>query len=456
MRSNSVGGMSQSLNKDIMSPHASIGGSDGNLSRHLGSRSSLLGSRMSSRDSLPPKTEIPPDKQNKVPPDDPPRSTATADADLNAAKGDTPQRTARCGSPPKQASQASGDPKLGGVKDPKLDENELLKREVRMLIQDCDDFIEVNDDVRMTAVTVGIIHQEAKDLTAQLNTMIGRLHSAAVDDGLVHELMTWKMTLKQFVATALNKASFASQPPPQQHAPPPPQSREQRDASPGTMRLLESDLEYFMAKLRPNVMPDAAFGTSLSNSEIRELWEVTMPQVTRAVDECRRALKSYVGCPNYRKELAQEAQIRCQDASDWIADLTDRHRERRLHLDHNTKHREITFKVFKPGGDVSVYDFLKRFESWADEYLSEEAKADQLYHKYLDKTITESYAELTPLREDFQAMKEWLIKKFGSVVPMAHGVIKAICKLTVPKETQFQESAQYLRTVHKSLTNLAA
>ena len=119
-------------------------------------------------------------------------------------------------------------------------------------------------------------------------------------------------------------------------------------------------------------------------------------------------------------------------ASIWASDLTFRHRSQQLHLDKNTKHREITFTPFKPGGDVSIYQFLISFETWADGYLSKEAKADQLYNKYLDKAITESYTEIITLREDFDGMKQWLVKKYGSVVPIAHGCIKSILKLKVP------------------------
>ena len=134
----------------------------------------------------------------------------------------------------------------------------------------------------------------------------------------------------------------------------------------------------------------------------------------------------------FDEDLAETAQQRCEDATIWASDLTFRHRKCQLHLNKNTQHREITFTVFRPGGDVSIYEFLRKFESWADGYLSNEAKADQLYHRYLDQSIIEGYDEITPFKEDFTAMKDWLIKQYGSVVPMAHGYIKAIRRLTVP------------------------
>jgi hypothetical protein len=132
-----------------------------------------------------------------------------------------------------------------------------------------------------------------------------------------------------------------------------------------------------------------------------------------------------------------------------------RYHQQKLHLEKNTVHREITFSSFKPGGNVSVYQFLNKFEAWADGYLSEEAKADLLFNKYLDTSITESYTEITLIQDDFEEMKRWLIKKYGSVVPIARGCIKAIAKLTMPAESNHSASVIYLRGVHKLLVNLS-
>ena len=48
-------------------------------------------------------------------------------------------------------------------------------------------------------------------------------------------------------------------------------------------------------------------------------------------------------------------------------------------------------------------------------------------------------------------MKDWLIKQYGSVVPMAHGYIKAIRRLTVPQSSDIPATIQYLRNIHRLL-----
>jgi len=444
-----------------MSPHPEAGGSDYVAKTDVDAEPFLSGDRTLSKESLAPKTEseYETDIDDEAAANVPPTQKTTTDSGPHADEGSGASTTADPSSNKRAAHDKGRGDMHGGNNSAQQNDNEKLKKEVRRIIQDCEDFIDINDDVRMNSVTVGIVNQEAKELVAALTEVGVRLEEADIDDGLVYEIRKWKMTMKQFMAAALNRVYSISTPSPQPkptQQPPSQHERPQRDASPSTIGLLESDLEYFMTKLRPNLMPDVAYGTHLSNTEIRELWDVTMPQIAKNVDECRSVLKSYVGNPNYRRELAREAQVCCQDATDWISDLTDRHREKKLHLDRNIKHREITFKPFKPGGGVSIYEFLSRFEAWAEDYLSEDAKADQLFNKYLHRSVTESYAELTPIRENFDEMKAWLIRKFGSVVPMAHGVLKVIAKLAVPMESQLTETVKYLRNVHKLLSNLVA
>ena len=63
---------------------------------------------------------------------------------------------------------------------------------------------------------------------------------------------------------------------------------------------------------------------------------------------------------------AREAQDKCEYTSVWVSDLMTRYHQQKLHLDKNTVHQEITFSSFKLGGDVSIYQFLNRFDALAD------------------------------------------------------------------------------------------
>jgi len=331
-----------------------------------------------------------------------------------------------------------------------------LHRDSRLIIEDCQEFIEMYEHVVMNPVTLEFIDRKAEGLISQIDNMRRKLSDSEEMDEVDTELRRGKTGLKKFMAAALNKIQ-APEPQPVTVQPTVQDStsvQTAQDSSAGLLDMTQSDLEYFMARLRPNLMPDASYGTLLSNKELRELHSVVMPQISRTIEDCRKTLNSYTRSWGYDKVLAMKALSLCQDAADWVKDVAERYRERKLHLDVNSRHKIITFEMFKPGGEVSIYEFMAKFEAWSEDYLSEEAKADQLFNRFLAKSITENYIELTPLRHSFNRMKDWLFKKFGNIISLANKTIKGIQKLLIPEESHVPETVKYLCHLHKILIGL--
>ena len=337
--------------------------------------------------------------------------------------------------------------------------NMQLIREAVAIVAESQEFIEVNEGMEMNSPLLAYIEKEGTRLVLAINALLNQLPDSPDLNDARNELTRWRRILKTFLTSMMGKFRDPQVAPAPQSAPqpirsdPPPMQRQ--FPSPGNARMIHRDLVFFMSKLHDNLMPDVSNGADISNTELRDLHDVTLPQITRAVDDCRRVLKNYTSLPEFDEELAETAQERCELASIWASDLTFRHRKSQLHLEKNNRHREITFTAFKPGGEVSIYEFMRKFESWADGYLSSESKADQLFNKYLDSSITETYTEFTAFKEDFVGMKRWLVKKYGSVVPIAHTCVKTIIKLKVPQESDHSASVQYLRSIHRLLVNLS-
>ena len=354
------------------------------------------------------------------------------------------------------ASQTHDIPRV----DPREQARKRMRKQAQIIVEECQEFLEIYEGIQLNPHLLSRMEYESKELLTSLSNCYDQLDDDADLVDVVREIRKWKRIIKTFVVSMLGKYKdptiTPASPPPatspsmqSTHAP-----RDKRDASPNTVDLLRRDLIFFMSKLHDNNMPDIGLGAEVSNSELRDLHDIRLPRISKAIDDCRKVLKSYSACASYDRNLAREAQETCEEASIWSTDLVDRFYKQKLHLDKNVRQREITFSIFKPGGEVSIYQFMNKFEAWADGYLSEEAKADQLFNKYLDKSITECYTEISTLQENFEAMKRWLIKKYGSIVPIAHGCIKAIAKLKVPSEANHTASVQYLRSIHKLLVNL--
>ena len=127
------------------------------------------------------------------------------------------------------------------------------------------------------------------------------------------ELKRWKRIIQTFVLSMMGKYDVptatpgphtSSSNPTPQFAP---EYRGKRDASPNTMNMMRQDLLFFMNKLRDDLLPDVGIGAEISNSELRDLYDVTLPQISKVVDECRRTLSNYMSKGNYDRDLASEA-----------------------------------------------------------------------------------------------------------------------------------------------------
>ena len=276
-----------------------------------------------------------------------------------------------------------------------------IAKRIHTLIDDCKDFLDIYNNLVLNTV---LVKQMVDESNALLETIADCDDLGDNDDDLaflVREMHRWKRIIKNFVVSMLGKyedpAVVAARTPAPQPAP---VKRDKRDASPNTLDLVRRDVVFFMAQLNDDMMSDVGLGADISNTELRDLKAIILPQITKSIDDLRKVLKIYTSYHNYDRNLAREAQDKCEYSSIWASDVMSRYHQQKLHLEKNTVHREITFKPFKPGGDVSIYQFMNRFEAWADGYLSEEAKADQLFNKYLDTAITESYTEITLIQDD--------------------------------------------------------
>ena len=113
---------------------------------------------------------------------------------------------------------------------------------------------------------------------------------------------------------------------------PAPMQRDKRDASPNTLDLVRRDVVFFMAQLNDNMMSDVGLGADISNTELRDLKAIILPQITKSIDDLRKVLKIYTSYHNYDHGLAREAQDKCEYSSLWASDVMSRYHQQKLHL----------------------------------------------------------------------------------------------------------------------------
>ncbi|MBM3937816.1 MAG: hypothetical protein FJ333_04060, partial [Sphingomonadales bacterium] len=202
-------------------------------------------------------------------------------------------------------------------------------------------------------------------------------------------------------------------------------------------------------------LPDVEDGIDLDTETLKDLHDVKVNEVKGIIKDCRDAIGKYASRHGCDPQLVNQAQRQCERAFEWTRQVVSRYRAEQHHLAGNVPAREITFTVFDPSGDISVYEFLKKYEEWARGYISADAKAHLLFSKYLPKSLTEGYEELKSKKTDYEAMKIWLFNQYGNVTRVVDNQLKAIRALKKPKsEDDLQGQAQYLRKIHHRITAL--
>ena len=140
-------------------------------------------------------------------------------------------------------------------------------------------------------------------------------------------------------------------------------------------------------------MPDVAQGMEVDTEDLKDLHYVTVPDIKKSMDRLRESIKTYAMQPDADAHFVLEAQARCEETLEWITTVEDRARVEQIHLD-TRQHREVDFKPWQPNSEVSIYEFLRKFESWSRGHLSQADQAHALYSKHLDRSVTQGCREL--------------------------------------------------------------
>ena len=71
-------------------------------------------------------------------------------------------------------------------------------------------------------------------------------------------------------------------------------------------------------------------GAEVTNSELCDLKAITLPWISKSVDDLRKVLKIYTSYHNYNQDFARDAQDRCEYA--WASYLMVRYHQQNFTL----------------------------------------------------------------------------------------------------------------------------
>ncbi len=65
---------------------------------------------------------------------------------------------------------------------------------------------------------------------------------------------------------------------------------------------------------------------------------------------------------------------------------------------------------FRPGNGISIYEFFQRFEDWSRGQMSQDQRANVLYNRHLDFSVTDGNKELEDAKGNYPLMKSILLE----------------------------------------------
>jgi hypothetical protein len=182
--------------------------------------------------------------------------------------------------------------------------NAQLRAKAQKIVGKCQEFLEIYEGIQLNQPLLNRLVSTSDALLKDIDDCDDKLDNIVELADVKLELNRWKRIIQTFVVSMMGKYDVPLAAPAPSHAPPPtpqpaPEYRGKRDASPNTMNMMRQDLLFFMNKLRDDLLPDVGIGAEISNSELRDLYDVTLPQISKVVDECRRTLSNYMSKGNY-------------------------------------------------------------------------------------------------------------------------------------------------------------
>ena len=209
---------------------------------------------------------------------------------------------------------------------------------------------------------------------------------------------------------------------------------------------LKRDGKNLKRMLKPKV------DSNLTKLTVLSINKNVLSIVSHKEEELAKALDRYENSQNPCQDLISYIDSIISESQEWSSGMREKYTE--LDCDKRSLDKKLYegLKRFSSESELNVFEFLRKFESFTEEQGSALERANLLYEQYLSKDIQ---LDLVGTRNDYAAMKAWLVKRFGDVKVIASNIIKSIGIDQVPDEsTPYETRASYFRKLNSVLIRL--
>lgn len=219
-------------------------------------------------------------------------------------------------------------------------------------------------------------------------------------------------------------------------------------------KVHERRLTRIISEIKSLISEDIT-SSSITDDVIMDLYTNVASDVLRLAKECDDKCLSYAKLPNASDSLIESAGETSACGYSWVSQVKKLYRDRQLHLNSSTNKAftgTLNLKKFSGDSNETIYEFFKKFDQFTKSNFTLEQKAMLLYSSYLDDKIKQ---ELVLYSTDFQAMKQWLIKKYGKIKSIVDGKLLLLKERAHPGPgASSSKVADYCRFAHSILAGI--
>ena len=205
-------------------------------------------------------------------------------------------------------------------------------------------------------------------------------------------------------------------------------------------RRLKREAKRLASSLRPPV------SATIPKSILQDIYKNTVSLVDESRKGVLESLASYEQDTRCNEQLCDAVEDILEQAAVWTQGMRSMHRQLGYHKESLSKKLYTNLAPFSNTSEVNVFEFFRRFELITGEAGSLTEQAELLYNKYLDRTLQ---LELVQKRDNFKAMRKYLVQKYGVLSVITDNILKGMAAGPIPAPSaSYSTLASYFRNLN--------
>ncbi len=173
----------------------------------------------------------------------------------------------------------------------------------------------------------------------------------------------------------------------------------------------------------------ATSSKDLPHSYLVYLHNSHVPVVDRQISSLQHSLRDYINVEFHDVKLALSVAEVIKDAINWTVDIRHLFLSKELFKKSQGQKLYGNLSKFSTDPNIDIYRFFHEFEALTIDFDYSNERAEFLFSKYLVKIHQE---EVTRYRHDYEAIKSYMILKYGDPKPILMNLIQRLHEINLP------------------------